>query len=67
MKQYGNYKEEENISFRALFLPDPQGRILAAEKCDFHVGCPQAAGGRHVELEMKLEEERVEELVESNR
>ena len=48
-KQYGVYKEWENISFRALFLPDPQGRILAVEKCDFHVGCPQAPGGCHGE------------------
>ena len=48
-KQYGVYKEGENISFRALFLPDPKGRILDVEMCDLHVGCPQAHGGCHGE------------------
>ena len=73
-KQYGVYKEEENVSFRALFLVDPEGRILAVEKCDFPVGCSmeeplrllEAAMGSR-ELEMELEEERVEELEKRHR
>jgi hypothetical protein len=40
-KQYSVYKEE-NVSFRVLFLQDPQSRILAVEKCDF----PWAAAWR---------------------
>ena len=38
-KQYGVYKEEENVSFRALFVLDSDGRIVSVEKCDFPVGC----------------------------
>ena len=38
-KQYGVYKEEENVSFRALFVLDSEGRIVSVEKCDFPVGC----------------------------
>ena len=38
-KQYGVYKEEENVSFRALFVLDCEGRIVSVEKCDFPVGC----------------------------
>ena len=63
-KKYGVYKEEENVSFRALFLLDPQGRILVVEKCDFPVGCTMKEPLRLLEvaigsgeLEMELEEE----------
>ena len=38
-KQYGVYKEEENVSFRSLFVLDCEGRIVSVEKCDFPVGC----------------------------
>ena len=38
-KKYGVYKMEENICFRALFIIDPNGKIVTIEKCDFPVGC----------------------------
>ena len=75
-KQYGVYKEEENVSFRALFLVDPEGRIFAVEKCDFPVGCSMeeplrlleaAMGSGELEEEEKLEEEWEEELEEEQR
>ena len=35
---YGVYKAEENVAFRASFLIDPEGYVVAVEKCDFPVG-----------------------------
>merc|ERR1711990_762370 len=35
---YGGYKSEENLAFRASFLIDPEGYLVAIEKCDFPVG-----------------------------
>ena len=37
---YGVYKAEENLAFRASFLIDPEGYVVAVEKCDFPVGRP---------------------------
>ena len=34
---YGVYKAEENLAFRASFLIDPEGYLVAVEKCDFPV------------------------------
>ena len=34
---YGVYKTEENLAFRASFLIDPEGFVVAVEKCDFPV------------------------------
>ena len=34
---YGVYKAEENLAFRASFLIDPEGFVVAVEKCDFPV------------------------------
>merc|ERR1711990_313616 len=35
---YGVYKAEENLAFSAFYLIDPEGNIVAMEKCDFPVG-----------------------------
>merc|ERR1711874_695173 len=35
---YGVYKTVENLAFRASFLIDPEGFVVAVEKCDFPVG-----------------------------
>ena len=37
---YGVYKAEENLAFRASFLIDPEGFLVAVEKCDFPVNKP---------------------------
>ena len=37
---YGVYKTVENLAFRASFLIDPEGYVVAMEKCDFPVGKP---------------------------
>ena len=37
---YGVYKSEENLAFRASFLIDPEGYLVAVEKCDFPVSKP---------------------------
>ena len=37
---YGVYKAEENLAFCASFLIDPEGYVVAVEKCDFPVGKP---------------------------
>ena len=37
---YGVYKAEENLAFRASFLIDPEGYVVAVEKCDFPVEKP---------------------------
>ena len=37
---YGVYKAEENLAFRASFLIDPEGCVVAVEKCDFPVEKP---------------------------
>ena len=34
---YGVYKAEENLAFSASFLIDPEGFVVAVEKCDFPV------------------------------
>ena len=34
---YGVYKAEENLAFSAFYLIDPEGNIVAMEKCDFPV------------------------------
>ena len=34
---YGVYKAEENLAFSGFFLVDPEGTIVAMEKCDFPV------------------------------
>ena len=34
---YGVYKAEENLAFSAFFLIDPEGYLVAVEKCDFPV------------------------------
>ena len=34
---YGVYKAEENLAFSAFYLIDPEGNIIAMEKCDFPV------------------------------
>jgi len=38
-KSYGVYKNDENISFKAIILIDPKFRIISCEKFDFPVGC----------------------------
>jgi len=35
---YGVYKAVENLAFSAFYLIDPEGNIIAMEKCDFPVG-----------------------------
>ena len=37
---YGVYKAEENLAFCASFLIDPEGYVVAVEKCDFPVEKP---------------------------
>ena len=37
---YGVYKTVENLAFRASFLIDPEGYVVAMEKCDLPVGKP---------------------------
>ena len=37
---YGVYKAVENLAFRASFLIDPEGYVVAMEKCDLPVGKP---------------------------
>ena len=34
---YGVYKADENLAFSAFYLIDPEGNIIAMEKCDFPV------------------------------
>ena len=34
---YGVYKAVENLAFSAFYLIDPEGIIIAMEKCDFPV------------------------------
>ena len=34
---YGVYKAEENLAFSAFYLIDPEGNVIAMEKCDFPV------------------------------
>ena len=34
---YGVYKAVENLAFSAFYLIDPEGNIIAMEKCDFPV------------------------------
>ena len=34
---YGVYKAEENLAFSAFYLINPEGNIIAMEKCDFPV------------------------------
>ena len=36
-RMYGVYKAEENLAFSAFYLIDPEGNIVAMEKCDFPV------------------------------
>ena len=34
---YGVYKAVENLAFPSMYLIDPEGNIIAMEKCDFPV------------------------------
>ena len=38
-KSYGIYKNDENISFKAIILLDPNLKMISCEKFDFPVGC----------------------------
>ena len=38
-KSYGVFKQEENVSFKAVILIDCNFRIVSCEKFDFPVGC----------------------------
>ena len=64
-KQYGVYKAEENLwwvtsplpslpSYRAMFLVDPEGRIVAMEKGDFPVGRSMVEQLRVVQAAMAI-------------
>ena len=54
-RKYGMYKLEKNISFRALFIIDPDGKIITIEKCDFPVGCSMEMQLRQVHAAMAME------------
>ena len=54
-KKYGVYKMEENISFRALFIIDPEGKIITIEKCDYPVGCSMEEQLRQVQAAIIME------------
>ena len=52
---YGVYKEEENICFRALFIIDPEGKIVTIEKCDLPVGVNMEEQLRLLQAVMAME------------
>ena len=54
-KMYGVYKEEENICFRALFIIDPEGKIVSIEKCDLPVGVSMNEQLRLLQAAMVME------------
>ena len=54
-KKYGIYKEEENICFRALFIVDPEGKIVTVEKCDLPVGVSMEESLRQVQAAMVMQ------------
>ena len=55
-KKYGVYKEEENICFRALFVIDPEGKIVTIEKCDLPVGVSMEESLRQVQAAMVMQD-----------
>ena len=55
-KKYGVYKEEENICFRALFIIDPEGKIVTIEKCDLPVGVSMEEQLRQVQATMVMQD-----------
>ena len=50
------YKEEENICFRALFIIDPEGKIVTIEKCDLPVGVSMEEQLRQVQAAMVMQD-----------
>ena len=54
-RKYGVYKVEENLCFRALFIIDPDGKIVTIEKCDFPVGCSMEEQLRQVQAAIAME------------
>ena len=57
-KKYGVYKEEENICYRALFIIDPDGKIITIEKCDLPVGCNMEEQLRQVQAAIIMENKK---------
>ena len=57
-KMYGVYKVEENICFRALFIIDPEGKIVTIEKCDLPVGCSMEEQLRQVQAAMVMQDKK---------
>merc|ERR1719369_446388 len=59
-KKYGVHKEVESICFRALFIIDPEGKIVTTiEKCDLPVGVgSMAKSSRQVQAAMAMQDKR---------
>ena len=57
-KKYGVYKEEENICFRALFIIDPECKIVTIEKCDLPVGVSMEESLRQLQAAMVMQDKK---------